>query len=877
MMADGSKAGRKRPGLRTRAIAFLFLILTASLVLILANAWFQYRDIRQRLTDEARYLAGRASASIHRVVDAQIGHLVLAGQLGSVRNGDRAGCVRELGALMGTLQRYSAIGVAAKNGEITCVFARTGNTAGNVADREWFREIVDGTATTFETLIGRFSNRAVLVGAVRAAYPSESAAVVFASIEVGWLQAVLSREAVGTDDMVISLIDGRGQVLAHTGLREEDARESNAELWAAIREGKRHVVATDIDGVKREFQIAPIVLADETRFYIAAGIDSDEAGDRAYKAVESLLMPYLILFLACMALGYFTMERTLVQPIDRIIGNVRRYGAGELEVRLGPPYSDTEVGELAQALDQLADDVGARNTQVSSTNQRLQAAAERQRALIAASPVPIVALSREWKVQLWNAAAESVFGYTADEAVGGEPPIVPEYDTENSKELVERVVNGETITNVQLKRIHKSGKLLDVCASLAPLRGDNGTVDGAIVIFIDETQRQQVERQLIQSQKMESLGQLTGGLSHDFNNLLGVIIGNLDFLLDELDAKPELRAYADAALNAALHGAELNKRLLAFARRQALEPKVIDIRDEVTSIVDVLRRTLGERVRVETRYSDDVGLVRVDPSQLQSAIMNLGLNARDAMPDGGTLCVELGSKRFEPDSLKLPEIDVPSGHYVSIAVSDTGIGMSEDIAKKVFEPFFTTKPVGQGTGLGLSMVHGFAKQSGGHISCYSELGRGTTFRLYLPRHDRQEAGGDAAENSEQIVMNKDITVLLVEDNADLRRVAATQLQRFGCNVVETEDAAAALAYLRTGGRADLMLSDIVMPGMSGRELADEVSRMRPDLKILLMSGYSDPRGEKAEDMDRWPRLTKPFRREELYEAIGKLLPAARDA
>lgn len=877
MMGTGLKEPRRRLGLRTRAIAFLFLILSASLVLILANAWLQYQDIRQRLTDEARHLAGRASASIHRVVDAQIGHLVLASQLSSVRSGDSSGCMRELGALMDTLQRYSAIGVAAESGQITCVFARTGNTTGHVADREWFKDIVGGAATTFETLVGRFSNRAVLVGAVRAAYPSETAAVVFSSIEVGWLQTVLSREAVGTDNMVISLIDGRGQVLAHTGLHEREASQSNADLWAAIRDGQRHVVATDIDSVKREFHISPIVLADETRFYIAAGIDSDEAADRAFDAVESLLTPYLILVFSCMALSYFMIERALVQPIGRIIGNVRRYGSGELDVRLGPPYSDTEVGELAQALDQLADDVSARNTQVASSNQRLKAAAERQRALITASPVPIVALSREWKVQLWNKAAESVFGYTAEEAIGGSPPIVPEHDIESSKELVERVYSGETITNIQLKRVHKSGKLLDVCASLAPLRDDDGIVDGAIVIFIDETQRQQAERQLIQSQKMESLGQLTGGLSHDFNNLLGVIIGNLDFLLDELDAKPELQAYADAALNAALHGAELNKRLLAFARRQALEPKVIDIREEVTSIVDVLRRTLGEQVRVETKYSDNVGLVRVDPSQLQSAIMNLGLNARDAMPNGGTICVEVGNKQFESDSLRLPEIDVPPGHYVSIAVSDTGVGMTEDVAKKVFEPFFTTKPVGQGTGLGLSMVHGFAKQSGGHISCYSELGRGTTFRLYLPRHDRQEAEGDASENSERTVMNKDIKVLLVEDNADLRRVAATQLTRFGCDVVEAEDAAAALAYLKSGGRADLMLSDIVMPGMSGRELAEEVSKMRPDLKILLMSGYSDPRGERAEDLERWPRLTKPFRREELYDAIGKLLPGAKDA
>jgi len=875
---DASGRRRVRNSIRLRVAGFLLAILVVAFGLIVINAWFHYRELQRTLQTDALYLSERASASILRVVDAQVGHLQLISGLGSLATDNDIQCRLELRALLNRLSRYSAVGIADSSGNMFCVQSKTGISGGNVADREWFRDVVEGQELSFETLVGRFSNRPVLVAAM-ASLLNERAKVVFSSIDLDWLEAILRRESVGTDNMSVLMVDARGQTLVHTGVSKQalDLHRHSPELWAGITGGRTIVQSEDIDGVGRDFYIAPIMLAGEVRFHVVVAVDSNAARMQAFGTVQNLLLPYVILILVVLALGYMVTEQGIVRPVHRIIASVRRYRDGDTASRVGGPYADNEIGELAETLDNLADAVDTRNLQVQRGAQQLEAAVDRMRALIAASPVPIAALSVDWKIRVWNAAAERVFGFKAEEMIGSTPLMVPKDEVEVSKRLIARVYQGETITNIELKRLHKDGRVLIVLASLAPLRDDEGRIDGAVVIFIDETERRSLERQFVQSQKMEALGQLTGGLSHDFNNLLGIIIGNLDFILDGLDADTPLRSFAESALNSALQGAELNKRLLAFARRQPLSPKGVDLKEHMAATIAVLKRTLGERIVVKSAVAADVAAVYVDETQLQSAILNMGLNARDAMPDGGILSIAVDSRIFDRGSVHASKFELPPGPYVVISISDTGNGMPEDVAKRVFEPFFTTKEVGKGTGLGLSMVHGFAKQSGGHISCYSEPGRGTTFRLYLPAHDGD--GKDDVSSSETgVLMVQKIRVVLVEDNADLRVVAHQQLVMFGCDVVEFDNGAAALEYLSGDREVDLMLSDIVMPGMTGRELADRVSVLRPQLKIILMSGYSDPRplagaSELAEE--KWPRLTKPFRRHELYEEIVRQLPWAK--
>ncbi|MCP9628106.1 PAS domain-containing protein [Rhodopseudomonas palustris] len=345
------------------------------------------------------------------------------------------------------------------------------------------------------------------------------------------------------------------------------------------------------------------------------------------------------------------------------------------------------------------------------------------------------------------------------------------------------------------------------------------------------------EEALRQSQKMEAVGQLTGGIAHDFNNLLTGIVGSLDLMQTRLDQGrlDNLGRYIGVAMTSANRAAALTHRLLAFARRQPLVPKPVDVNQLVVSLEDLLRRTIGEAIDLAIAPAPDLWLTLCDPNQLESALLNLAINARDAMPDGGRLTVATRNASF--DAAEMPAL-VP-GDYVCLTVADTGTGMSEEVAARAFDPFFTTKPLGQGTGLGLSMIYGFAQQSHGHAGITSRLGEGTAVTLYLPReHSAAAARTDAAARPEQPAARGE-TVLVIEDEAVVRGVIVEMLRDHGYNVREAIDGPSGLAILQTGGPVDLLLSDIGLPGLNGRQLADRARLVRPDLPVLLMTGYAE--------------------------------------
>ena len=356
--------------------------------------------------------------------------------------------------------------------------------------------------------------------------------------------------------------------------------------------------------------------------------------------------------------------------------------------------------------------------------------------------------------------------------------------------------------------------------------------------------RSEAEEALRQAQKMEAVGQLTGGIAHDFNNLLTVVTGNIARAQRALEAAGSSDARTQRSLENAMKGAEraaaLTQRLLAFSRRQPLSPKPIDLDKLVTGMSDLLQRTLGEHIRLEIVTSPGLWRTEADPNQLESAILNLGLNARDAMPRGGELTIETTNARLD-ESYAATQAEVPPGQYVMIAVTDTGTGMSKEVIERAFEPFFTTKEVGKGTGLGLSMIYGFVKQSGGHVKIYSEEGHGTTIKIYLPRL-LSEIGGDS--EADNLPMGVEVsarreTILVVEDDDDVRIYTVESLQELGYEVLEAHDGPSALRLLRLHGKpVDLLFTDVVMPGMSGSELAAEARKTQPHLKVLYTSGYT---------------------------------------
>jgi signal transduction histidine kinase len=389
------------------------------------------------------------------------------------------------------------------------------------------------------------------------------------------------------------------------------------------------------------------------------------------------------------------------------------------------------------------------------------------------------------------------------------------------------------------------------------------------VFYRDLTDKIASEERIRHAEKMEAVGQLTGGVAHDFNNILTVITGTIEILSDAVAKEPELAAITRMIDEAAGRGAELTQHLLAFARKQPLQPREIDINSLIVDTAKLLRPTLGEQIQIESVFEGESCVAIVDPNQLTTAILNLALNARDAMPGGGKLIVETGAAYL--DEVYASVNDVRPGHYVLIAVSDTGTGIPSNMLARVFDPFFTSKGPGKGTGLGLSMVYGFIKQSAGHIKIYSEEGHGTTIKMYLPPGKTATAVGDGVIPA--TIEGGHETILVVEDDRLVRDYVLAQLHALGYVTLQAANAAEALAIVAAGKPFDLLFTDVIMPGkMNGRQLADELMKTRPDLKVVYTSGYTENAIIHHGRLDSGVLLlAKPYRKSDLARIIRKAL------
>jgi nitrogen-specific signal transduction histidine kinase/ActR/RegA family two-component response regulator len=391
---------------------------------------------------------------------------------------------------------------------------------------------------------------------------------------------------------------------------------------------------------------------------------------------------------------------------------------------------------------------------------------------------------------------------------------------------------------------------------------------------LDITDRKQLEEQLRQSQKMEAVGRLAGGIAHDFNNLLMVIQGYADLLAERLPAGDPLRRNAEQIQTASQRATSLTRQLLAFSRKQMLAPKVISVQSILGDMERILRRLIGEDIQLETSSAPDVGLIKADRSQIEQVILNLAVNARDAMPQGGRLTIETANVDLDASYARSPVVLAP-GKYVMLAVTDNGCGMDAETQTHIFEPFFTTKEKGKGTGLGLATVYGIVKQSGGYVWVYSEPGRGTSFKIYLPMVENVEESGRDNRGDPQSSGRGTETILLVEDEKGVRELAREYLEMSGYTVIEAEDGHTALELAAMhSGTIHLLMTDVVMPGISGRELADRVKRIRPKIQVLYMSGYTDQAvvHHGILDMDA-VLLQKPFTMATLSSKLRELLAA----
>jgi PAS domain S-box-containing protein len=460
-------------------------------------------------------------------------------------------------------------------------------------------------------------------------------------------------------------------------------------------------------------------------------------------------------------------------------------------------------------------------------------------AIVESSEDAIISRSLDGVITSWNGGAERLFGYLAGEMIGKtDSALVPPERSNELLSIMAKVRTGEPSSSFETVRVRKDGKHIHVSVSISPIRDREGRIVGVSAISRDISERKLLEQQLRQFQKMEAVGKLAGGIAHDFNNLLTVISGYSAMLLADArtdnDAKELLREIYEAGERAA----SLTLQLLAFSRKQVLAPKVLDLNTIVRDAERMLKRLIGEDISLTTVPDPELAWVKVDPGQIEQVIMNLVVNARDALPQGGKVTIETANVDLDGNYAQTRP-GVKTGHYVMLAVSDNGCGMDEQTKARIFEPFFTTKELGKGTGLGLATVYGVVKQSSGYIDVYSEVDFGTTFKIYLPKVEEQIQSGKLMHALKPTPHGKE-TILLVEDEGAVRALSRNALQRFGYNVLEASNGREAVRICdQHEGAIHLLVTDVVMPEMGGRQVAERLVALRPSLKVMYVSGYTE--------------------------------------
>ena len=691
---------------------------------------------------------------------------------------------------------------------------------------------------------------------------AEGVATMLATSGAPWL---LSKDIAALDELVAAasslkslrysyFTDPSGRVLAHSASRQAGSYQiDRANRSLSPTANSPQVVARTSDVVD---VAAPVRIDGRLIGWARAGMNLSDIreGQRALAINAAQFGAAAIL------IGLFASILT-ARSVTRRLGDLaevtERFRLGERGVRVANIGQD-EVSLVGRGV-----------------NAMLNAVVESEQAL---KEVQRIAKVGSWSYDprrpalVWSEEVYELFGWDP----AGAPPTFDQFllaVSDSQRGMIEQLVSADdrcNVANFNLEIVRPDG-VKRVCWSEARVK--ERLVDGRPVLVgvcQDITERESAAAQLRQAQKMEAVGQLTGGLAHDFNNLLAVIIGNLDFLQEEIPEEADEEPIREA-LEAALRGAELTKQLLAFSRRQPLAPQPVNLNELISAMANLWRRTLGESIDVRTKLSKELWLTQADPAQVEAALLNLIINARDAMTTGGSLTVETRNATVEHGSEHFGQGDLDAGDYCVITVSDTGEGMTSEVAARVFEPFFTTKSVGHGSGLGLSMIYGFAKQSGGHVRIYSELGIGTAVSIYLPRTTEAPSTSPNAETL-PLRTGDGETIVLVEDDDSVRKVTARQLHELGYRVLTASDGPEALSVLASNSTADLLMTDIVMPGgMNGLQLSKSAQEKYPGLRVLHASGFTQSGIEAHKFEGHMPLLNKPFRKADLAAKIRDVL------
>lgn len=845
----------------------LFVLVAVALlpaIAIQAYNEFELRAARQvELQNQALSLAKLAAAEQQQIVQGIHQVLVALSELPAIKARDSNACNAYLATMKQRFPGFLTFLVADLNGRTFCD-SNTEHRVVDISARAYFNNTLKTQAFT----VGEFSvGLSVPQNVIQFALPfygddDRLDGVIIAALSLDWLARYIAEKGV-PEGAALVITDRNGTCLARSPHNSRFVgKKMAADEYLKLDHGTAAEIL-DLDGVARIVGFAPMG-PDSGGLLVSYGLDKAQA----FKTIQHgtrrdifLIVLSAALVLLLTSLGA---RRFIHRPLGLLVDAANQWRRGEFAQRVNI-REKSEIGRVADAFNIMADALEHREHELYAAKEKAEDAAARITTIFESTTDSVLIIDKDWRVSYVNERASmqlsrgrDVIGMDVSEAFEDAA------DTEALRLLRAAMLDGRPASFEALCAQRQ------IWYSLNAFPSDQGIA----VYFRDITEhkyaveaRRLAEEQLHQSQKMEAVGQLTGGVAHDFNNILAVISGNLE-LIEDMAGRSRVRQFAATARRAADRGAKITAQLLSFSRQQRLNPELVNANARLAEFEGLIRQAVGAKCEVRLRSGERLWLCLVDPALLEVALLNLVLNARDAMPDGGILEIETQNVVLDEGAVA----GNASGRYVRLSVKDSGCGMTPEVRDRIFEPFYTTKGTGKGTGLGLSMVYGFARQSGGHVTVESTPAVGTTMSLYLPAATRKpNAPAKAVQDLDNVPAGSE-RILLVEDNEDILEVTSGMLTKLGYRVRSAPNGAEAIRMLEKCQNFDLLLSDIVMPGgISGVELAHEARRLRKGIKILLTSGYAGDVLERHRALEQFPFIRKPFRRADLAQRLRSIL------